>query len=134
MSMTKKSLAKWQTKVVVALLLFAALILLSACGAAEPTTVAVEPTTASAELPAPTSVPTEPPAPTDAPTDPPAPTEAPTEVPTEPPPTDTPAPTETPTPEVVDDSACITCHTDEETLKALAEEPEAAESLSEGEG
>jgi outer membrane biosynthesis protein TonB len=131
MSMTKMSPEKWQTKAVVALLLFAALILLSACGAAEPTRgVAVEPTTAPTEPPAPTSVPTEPPEPTDVPTEPPEPTE----VPTEPPPTDTPAPTETPEPVVVDDSACITCHTDEETLKALAEEPEAAESLSEGEG
>ena len=31
-------------------------------------------------------------------------------------------------------TACVTCHTDEETLKEVAEEPEAAESLSEGEG
>jgi hypothetical protein len=34
----------------------------------------------------------------------------------------------------VDDTGCITCHSDEETLKALAVEPEAAEALSEGEG
>jgi hypothetical protein len=34
----------------------------------------------------------------------------------------------------VDDSACIACHTDEEALKAVAEEPEDTESLSEGEG
>jgi hypothetical protein len=34
----------------------------------------------------------------------------------------------------VDDTACVTCHTDEETLKAVAEEPEETESLSEGEG
>jgi hypothetical protein len=130
MSKTKMSLVNWQTLATVALLLFTALILLSACGGAEPTTVAVEPTAAATEPPPPTSVPTEPPAPTDAPTEPTAPTEA----PTEPPPTNTPAPTDTPTPEVVDDSACITCHTDEETLKALATEPEEAESLSEGEG
>jgi hypothetical protein len=116
--------------IAVALLLFAALILLTACGGAEPTMVAVEPTTAAAEPPEPTSVPTEPPTPTDAPTEPPTPTEA----PTEPPPTDMPAPTDTPTPEVVDDSACIACHTDEEALKAVAEEPEETESLSEGEG
>ena len=130
MTKTKTFLDRWKTMAAVGLLLLAALILLSACGGAEPTTVAVEPTTAATERPAPTSVPTEPPAPTDTPTEPPAPTEA----PTEPPPTDTPAPTDTPTPEVVDDSACISCHTDEETLKALAEEPEAAETLSEGEG
>jgi cytoskeletal protein RodZ len=120
MSETRMSQVKWPAMFAVALLLFTALILLSACGAAEPTTVAVEPTTAATEPPAPTSVPTEPPAPTD--------------TPTEPPPTDTPEPTNTPTPEVVDDSACIACHTDEEALKAVAEEPEEVESLSEGEG
>ena len=87
-----------------------------------PTEVAVQPTTPATEPPAPTEVP-----PTDVPTEPP-----PTEVPTEPPPTAT--PTEEPTPEPVDDTACVTCHTDEETLKEVAEEPEAAESLSEGEG
>lgn len=42
-------------------------------------------------------------------------------------------PTETPSP-AVDSSTCIACHTDEETLKALAKEPEKAEHLSEGEG
>ncbi len=42
-------------------------------------------------------------------------------------------PTETPAP-AADNSACIACHTDEETLKALAVEPEKAEHLSEGEG
>lgn len=34
----------------------------------------------------------------------------------------------------VDSSNCIACHTDQETLQALAEEPEEEESLSEGEG
>ncbi len=130
MSETRMSPGNRQAMAAVALLLFATLILLTACGAAEPTTVAAEPTTAVTEPPAPTSVPTEPPAPTDTPTEPPAPTET----PTEPPPTDTPAPTDTPTPEFADDSACIACHTDEETLKAVAEEPEEVESLSEGEG
>lgn len=33
-----------------------------------------------------------------------------------------------------DDSTCVTCHISEEMLKALAVEPEEAESLSEGEG
>ncbi len=42
-------------------------------------------------------------------------------------------PTETPAP-AADSSTCIACHTDEETLKALAVEPEKAEHLSEGEG
>jgi mono/diheme cytochrome c family protein len=43
-------------------------------------------------------------------------------------------PTDTPTPEVVDDTACIACHTDEATLQALAQEEEAPEVESEGEG
>jgi hypothetical protein len=66
-----------------------------------------------------------------------------------PPPTDIPPPPPGPTPEALDfplppptpagsdpadDQSCITCHTDEETLKALATEEEMAESLSEGEG
>jgi hypothetical protein len=34
----------------------------------------------------------------------------------------------------VDDTACIACHTDEETLKAVAEEEEVPEVESEGEG
>ncbi|MGQ9467855.1 MAG: hypothetical protein ACUVXE_05725 [Anaerolineae bacterium] len=42
-------------------------------------------------------------------------------------------PTETPAPQA-DSSTCIACHTDEETVKALAKEPEKAEHLSEGEG
>jgi mono/diheme cytochrome c family protein len=36
--------------------------------------------------------------------------------------------------EAVDDSHCIDCHTDEDAVKALAEEPEKEEKLSEGEG
>ena len=32
------------------------------------------------------------------------------------------------------DETCITCHTNQETLQALAEEPEEEEELSEGEG
>jgi mono/diheme cytochrome c family protein len=34
----------------------------------------------------------------------------------------------------LDDSQCIACHTDEGAVKALAEEPEEEEKLSEGEG
>jgi hypothetical protein len=34
----------------------------------------------------------------------------------------------------VDDTACIACHTDEETLKAVAVEAEVPEVESEGEG
>jgi outer membrane biosynthesis protein TonB len=116
-------------------LLLVLVLVLAGCGGeptaaptepAEPTEVAAAPT----EPPAPTDVPTEPPTPTEVPTEPPTPTD----LPTEPPPTDTPVPTEEPTPEPVDDSGCITCHADEETLKALATEPEAVESISEGEG
>ncbi len=33
-----------------------------------------------------------------------------------------------------DDSQCIDCHTDQEAVQALAEEPEEEEELSEGEG
>ena len=50
---------------------------------------------------------------------------------------ETPAPAPTPTPAEVaqaDDSSCIDCHTTQETLEALAQEPEDAEELSEGEG
>jgi outer membrane biosynthesis protein TonB len=133
-----RSFSPWWKVVAVSLLLFAFIILLSACGGE--TEVAVEPTVAApveaAATSAPTSAPTDPPPPTD----PPAPTSVPTEpptatdLPTEPPPTSTPEPTEEPTPEMVDDSGCVACHTDEETLKAVAVEPEAVEALSEGEG
>lgn len=119
MSQTKLFLAKWGWATLVALLMLVPLVLV-ACG--EPTSAPPEPaaTEVSVEPPAATSAPTEPPTPTD--------------VPTEPPPTDTPVPTEEPTPVVLDDSACIACHTSEETLKAMAVEEEVAESLSEGEG
>jgi outer membrane biosynthesis protein TonB len=128
MSKTMTFGIRWRGVALLGLLLLFALVLV-ACGA-EPTEVAVQPTEpeAVATEVVPTEVPTELPAPTEVPTEPPTPTD----VPTEPPPTAT--PTEEPTPEPVDDSGCITCHTDEETLKALAVEPEAAESLSEGEG
>jgi hypothetical protein len=96
--------------------------LLAGCGA-EPTAVVTQ---------APTDIPTEPPTATATPAEPPpTDTPAPTDTPL---PTDTPVPTETPTPEVVDDSACIACHTSEETLKALAKEEEKPEVESEGEG
>ncbi len=84
---------------------------------------------------APTDAPTQPPTeePTSEPTSAPTPTEQPTNTPTQVP-TATPAPTPTPTPIPVDDSGCVTCHTSEETLQALATEEEAPEIESEGEG
>ena len=116
---TLRARSKEATFLVVALLL--ALVLLG-CGG-EPTEVATQPTE-------PAAAPTEKTAPTAAPTEEPTPTD----VPTEPPPTDTPVPTEEPTPEPIDDSACIACHTSEETLQAMATEDEAPEVESEGEG
>jgi outer membrane biosynthesis protein TonB len=113
------------------LLLLVALVL-AGCGG-KPTaapTEPPEPTEVAAATVAPTVAPTEPPKPTDVPTE--EPTPEPTEAPTEPPPTAT--PTEEPTPEPIDDTGCITCHTDEETLKAMATEEEAPEVESEGEG
>ena len=118
----------WWRAAAVSLLLLSFIIALSACGAE--TEVAIAPTEAAISEAAPTSAPTEPPEPTSPPTEPPVPTDP----PTEPPPTDTPEPTEEPTPEVIDDSGCITCHMDDEVLKALAVEPEELEELSEGEG
>lgn len=139
MGRTKMFPRMWGGALVALLLLMVPLVLI-ACGG-QPTEVAMEPTTAPAEVPpteaAPTDEPTEPP-PTEVP-----PTEVPpTEAPTEPPPTDTPEPTDEPTPEptdeptpeAVDDTACIGCHTDEETLKLVAEEEEKPEVESEGEG
>ncbi len=122
------SFSPWWRAVAVSLLLLSFILVLSACGGQ--TEVAVEPATAAPEAVAPTSAPTEPPTPTTVPTEPPTPTDP----PTEPPPTDTPEPTEEPTPEIVDDSGCIACHTNEEALKAVAVEPEEVEALSEGEG
>jgi outer membrane biosynthesis protein TonB len=115
----------------VSLLLIAVVLGLASCGdEPEPTTVAQATTAPAGPAEADTAQPepTEPP--TQAPTEPVAPTTEPTETPV--PPTETPEPTNTPEP-VVDDSACITCHTTEETLQALAVEEEVAE-LSEGEG
>jgi hypothetical protein len=115
--MTFRSRAKSAAALVGLLLLFA--LVLSGCGA-EPTAAPPPPTSAAQ----PTEVAA---APTVAPTEPP-----PTEPPTLPPPTDTPQPTETPVP--IDDSGCITCHTSDATLQALATEEEAPEVESEGEG
>ena len=121
MSKTRTFSANWRWATVAIVLLLLAGLSLAGCGGeptAAPTEVAAEPT--------PTTAPTEAP-PTEEPTEVP-----PTATPTQVPPTAT--PTEEPTPEVVDNSACVTCHTDQETLQALAVEPEAPEVESEGEG
>jgi outer membrane biosynthesis protein TonB len=128
MTKTTRFLATGKRMAALAGLLVLVALVLTGCG--QSTEVAVEPTSAPTEPATPTSAPTEPPPPTNTPTQPPTPTE----VPTEPPPTDTPVPTDTPTPEPVDDTACISCHTDEETLKAVAKEEEKPEVESEGEG
>ena len=130
MTRTMRLLVRGRKAAVLLGLLLVLALLLVGCGG-EPTAVPTEPpepTEVSAAAPTPTEEPTQPPTPTKEPTEPPTPTEE----PTEPPPTAT--PTEEPTPVPVDDTACIGCHTDEETLKAVAEEPEEAEALSEGEG
>jgi len=130
MTRTMRLLVSGRKAAVLLGLLLVLALLLVGCGG-EPTAVPTEPpepTEVSAAAPTPTEEPTQPPTPTKEPTEPPTPTEE----PTEPPPTAT--PTEEPTPVPVDDTACIGCHTDEETLKAVAVEPEESESLSEGEG
>ncbi len=126
MSRTTWLLPRGKGAVVLLGLLLLLALALAGCGepAAAPTEP-VEATEVSAAPATPTSAPTEPP-PTETPTEPP-----PTDTPV---PTDTPAPTDTPTPEPIDDSGCITCHTDDETLKALAKEEEKPEVESEGEG
>lgn len=120
--MTKTTMfsARWRGMVVLAGLLALVTLILVACGG--------EPTAVPTELPKPTEVSEAPPTPTQAPTEPPEPTSTPTQAPP------TAMPTEEPTPEPVDDTACIACHTNEETLQAVAVEEEAPEVESEGEG
>jgi hypothetical protein len=134
MDKTKRFLVKYRRTVVVGVLLLGALAV-AACGGG-PSPVASQPTALPTAPLAPTNVPTEPPTATSMPTVPPPATDTPSPAPPTdtPVPTDTPAPTDTPTPEAVDDSACIACHTDQETLQAVAKVEPTPESLSEGEG
>jgi hypothetical protein len=105
----------WGGAAALAVLLFLAAVTLTGC--AEPQTItAVEPT-ATLYPPPPTDVPLPPPGPTPAALDFPL-----------------PAPTQS-VAEPESDQNCVGCHTDEETLKALATEEEGGqETLSEGEG
>ena len=114
-------------------LLIIGMATLAGCGgqpAAQPTAVAqVETAIPPKEVPpqpTATAIP-----PTQAPE--PSPTLAPTEIPApEPTATATEAPAAEPV--ALDSTNCVTCHTNEETLKKLAVEEEPAEKLSEGEG
>jgi hypothetical protein len=100
---------------VVGLLLLLALVALTGC--ADPAAIAAVEPTPTAFPPPPTDIPAPPPGPTPAALDFPLP--APTHAEAEP----------------VDDQSCVDCHTDEETLKAVADKAEEdQESLSEGEG
>jgi hypothetical protein len=98
----------------VMVLLFAAALALSGC--AEPAAIAAIEPTATAYPPPPTDIPPPAPGPTPAALDFPLP--PPRQVEAQP----------------MEDQTCVSCHTDEETLKAVAEQEEVAEELSEGEG
>lgn len=115
MSKAQRVRTSWGTSVVMAALLFLALLALGGCGEAPPIS-AVEPT-ATLYPPPPTSIPPPPPGPTPAALDFPL-----------------PAPNHVEEVEPIDDQTCVNCHTNEEMLKALAEEEEKPEVESEGEG
>jgi hypothetical protein len=89
---------------------------LALTGCAEPAAIAAVEPTATLYPPPPTDIPPPPPGPTPAALN--FPLAAPTRVEAEP----------------VDDQACVDCHTDKETLTAVAKEEEIEEALSEGEG
>ena len=96
-------------------LLFLAALALTGC--AEPAAIAAVEPTATLYPPPPTDIPPPPPGPTPAALD--FPLAAPRQIEKEP----------------VNDQTCVDCHTDEETLKAVAENEEGdEETLSEGEG
>jgi PBP1b-binding outer membrane lipoprotein LpoB len=95
-------------------LLLAATLLLSGCAEPAPIT-AVQPT-ATVYAPPPTETPPLPPEPTPAALD--FPLAAPSQEPVE----------------MVSDQSCVDCHTNEETLKAVAKEEVVVEDVSEGEG
>jgi hypothetical protein len=114
--MTKlKSYQGWINIVAIVGLLGLAVLALSGC--AEPAVIAAVEPTATIFAPTPTDIPPPPPGPTPASLDFPLP------------------PPNHVNHEQPDDEACVTCHTNEDILKALAEtENESEETLSEGEG
>lgn len=114
MSKTKRFVPIWAGPALAAALVLLAVLAVAGC-AAPPPIVPVEPTATSF-----------PPPPTDIPAPPPGPTPAALDFPI--------AAIARESVEVVDDQTCQDCHTDEETLKAVATEEEAAEVESEGEG
>lgn len=114
MNRPKRFLAAGGGTIAVVGLLFLVALALSGCG--EPVAIAAVPPTATVYAPLPTDTPPVPPEPTPVALDFPL-----------------PAP-EAETVEQVDNQSCVDCHTDEETLKEVAEEEEQVESLSEGEG
>jgi len=115
MRKTERFFRTWGGAVVVGLLLLAAVLALTGCGG--PAAIAAVEPTATVYAPPPTDIPAPPPGPTPAAIDFPLP--APSHVALEP----------------ASDQGCIDCHTDEETLKAVAEKAKVPEeSLSEGEG
>ena len=105
----------WVGAVAVGLLLLAAVLALSGCGG--PAAIAAVEPTATIYAPPPTDIPAPPPGPTPEALDFPLPATSSVEQ------------------ETANDRSCVGCHTDEETLKSVAEKAEVAEeSLSEGEG
>jgi hypothetical protein len=114
MSETREFLRVWGGVVLIVGLLLVAVLALSGC--AEPPAIAAVEPTATAYAPSPTDIPAPAPGPTPAALDFPL-----------PPPTHVENGS-------ADDQNCVICHTSEETLKALAEDEEVEEELSEGEG
>jgi hypothetical protein len=115
MSETKRFSRRWGGAAAAGLLLLAAVVALTGCGG--PAAIAAVEPTATVYAPPPTDIPAPPPGPPPAALDFPLP--APNHVERE----------------QVNDQGCVDCHTDEDTLKAVAEKAaEAEESLSEGEG
>ena len=115
MSETKRFFRTWGGAAAAVVLLLAAVVALTGCGG--PAAIAAVEPTATVYGPPPTDIPAPPPGPTPAAIDFPLP--APSHV----------------EQEQENDQGCVDCHTDEETLKAVAETAEVPEeSLSEGEG